>query len=72
VQVFKRSTSALVAAKRGVLPVTPDHVGVAASNGFGYLLAQDDPQNQSATVYVVATGCINSSARPGTPGGAPF
>jgi hypothetical protein len=57
VQVFSRATGALVSGERAIIPVGPAFVGVAASNGFGYLLAQDDPQNRGATVYIVAPGC---------------
>jgi hypothetical protein len=72
VQVFTRSTPMLQAGKRAVIPVPPSLVGVSVSNGFGYLLAQDNPQNRSATVYIVASGCVNSGNRPGTAGAAPF
>ena len=32
-------------------------VGVAASSGFGYVLAQDDPMNQTVHVYIFAPSC---------------
>jgi hypothetical protein len=70
VQVFSRATGALVAGERAIIPVGPAFVGVAASNGFGYLLAQDDPQNRSATIYIVAPGCGSPPVVDGGPADA--
>ena len=67
IQVFSRATGTLVSGERAIIPVGPASVGVAVSNGFGYLLAQDDPQNRSATIYVVAPGC---GSAPPVEGGA--
>jgi hypothetical protein len=39
------------------VPVGPGSVGTAASNGFGYVLAQTDPMNQTCTVYIFAPAC---------------
>jgi hypothetical protein len=67
VQVFSRATGALVSGERAIIPIGPAFVGVAASNGFGYVLAQDDPQNRSATIYVVAPGCGSAAGGDGGP-----
>ena len=56
VHVVKKSTG-VVAGQVASLPVGPGSVGVAASNGFGYALTQDDPMNQTCTVYIFAPAC---------------
>ena len=56
VHVVKKTTG-VVAGQVAPLPVGPTSVGVATSSGFGYALAQDDPMNQTCTVYVFAPGC---------------
>ncbi len=57
VQVFDRATGSLVAGKRGVIPAPPHSLGIAASSGFVYVLSADDPNNRSASVYVLAPAC---------------
>ena len=54
VQVVTKSPPAVETATRTLISVPPSSVGVARSNGFGYLLAQDDPKNQSCSVYIFA------------------
>jgi hypothetical protein len=49
--------ASLVPGARVTLPVDPGSVGVASSNGFGYVLQQDDPKNTSATVAIFAPAC---------------
>jgi hypothetical protein len=59
VQVAKKgSPSTLVPNARTLLSVGPGAVGVASSNGFGYVLQQNDPMNQTATVSIVAPACV--------------
>lgn len=62
VQVFDRATGALVPGKRGLIPAPPAALGVAASGGFIYVLAQDDAMNRMASVYVLAPGCSGASS----------
>jgi hypothetical protein len=62
VQLFSRVTGALASGQRAVIPAPPSSVGLAASRGFAYLLVQDDPNNLSATVYIVAPGCPGPAA----------
>ena len=59
VQVASRTLTppALLAGRRYVLPVDVNHAGAAGSGGFGYVLAQDDQMNQSATVHIFAPAC---------------
>jgi hypothetical protein len=59
VQIASRAQTpaSIVPNKRYVLPVDVNAVGVATSNGFAYVLAADDPTNQTATVHVFAPGC---------------
>jgi hypothetical protein len=57
VQVVTRSPAAVAPGKRTLLSVDPGSVGIAASGGFGYVLAQDDPKNNTASVYVFAPSC---------------
>ena len=64
VQVIDRATGATVAGKRALIPTAPAALGVAVSEGFAYVLAQDDATNQTATVYVVATGCYAGESPP--------
>jgi len=58
VHVVKKGSVAVVAGQVAALPVGPTSVGIATSNGFGYALAQDDPMNQTCTVYIFAPGCM--------------
>jgi len=57
VEVLDRSTKSAVTGKRAIISAAPSSLGIAASQGFAYVLAQDDPKNQTSTVYVVATDC---------------
>ena len=43
--------------KRFSLPVNVTNAAARGANGYGYVLAQDDPLNQTATVHVFAPGC---------------
>ena len=47
----------VLASHRYVVPVDVGHIGAASSNGFGYVLVQDDPMNATATVHVFAPTC---------------
>ena len=42
---------------RTLLSVAPGSVGVASSGGFAYVLAEDDPNNQSCSVTIFAPAC---------------
>jgi hypothetical protein len=58
VQVAKKgSPSTLVPNARTLLSVGPGAVGVASSNGFGYVLQQNDPMNLTTTVSIFAPAC---------------
>jgi hypothetical protein len=57
VQVVTKTPPTLDAATRTVIPVAPNKIGAASSNGFAYVLAQDDPHNQTCHVYVFAPSC---------------
>jgi hypothetical protein len=57
VQLVTKSPPAVVAGTRTLLSIAPGSVGVAASGGFGYLLAQDDTNNKSCSVYIFAPAC---------------
>lgn len=57
VQAVTKSPPAVQTATRTLISVPPSSVGAAQSNGFGYLLAQDDPKNQSCSVYIFAPSC---------------
>jgi hypothetical protein len=57
VQLVTRTPAAVQPATRTLISVAPGSVGVAASGGFAYLLAQDDPSNKTCSVYVFAPGC---------------
>jgi hypothetical protein len=56
-QVFDRTRGAVVPGIRAIISAPPSSLGVAVSQGFAYVLAQDDPNNARATVYVLAPGC---------------
>jgi hypothetical protein len=60
VQIASRAMTppSIVAAHRYVVPVDVGHIGAASSNGFGYVLVQDDPMNATATVHVFAPTCM--------------
>ncbi len=47
----------ILASHRYVVPVDVGHIGAASSNGFGYVLVQDDPMNATATIHVFSPGC---------------
>jgi hypothetical protein len=70
VQVFDRTTGALVPGKRGLIPAPPGSLGVAASGGFIYVLAEDDATNRTASVYVLAPGCSGAGAEPPSDAGS--
>jgi hypothetical protein len=57
VQLVTKSPLNVNAATRTLISAAPGSVGVAASGGFGYLLAQDDPKNLTCSVYVFAPAC---------------
>jgi hypothetical protein len=59
VQIASRAMTppTVVASHRYVVPVDVGHIGAASSNGFGYVLVQDDPMNATATVHVFAPTC---------------
>jgi hypothetical protein len=57
VHVVKNSPPSVEQGKVAYLPVGTGATGVATSNGFGYVLTQDDSMNQTCTVYVFAPGC---------------
>jgi hypothetical protein len=57
VQIVSKSPTTVDAASRTLVSVAPGNLGVASSNGFGYLLAEDDPKNQSCSVYIFAPSC---------------
>jgi hypothetical protein len=57
VQLVTKSPPAVVASTRTLLSIDPGSVGVASSGGFGYVLAQDDTNNKSCSVYVFAPAC---------------
>jgi hypothetical protein len=57
VQVVTRSPPAIVPGTRTLLSVDPGSVGVTASGGFAYVLAEDDPNNQTCSVTIFAPGC---------------
>jgi hypothetical protein len=60
VQLVTKAPAAIVNGTRTLLSVPPGSVGVASSNGFGYVLVQDDPMNQSCHVYIFAPACASS------------
>jgi hypothetical protein len=60
VQMVTKAPAAIVNGTRTLLSVPPGSVGVASSNGFGYVLVQDDPMNQSCHVYVFAPACASA------------
>jgi hypothetical protein len=57
VQVVTKTPPTVQSATRTLISVAPGSVGAAASGGFAYLLAQDDPKNQSCSVYIFAPAC---------------
>ena len=57
VQVVTKNPPTVLTSTRTLISVPPASVGVASSNGFGYILAQDDPKNLSASVYIFAPSC---------------
>jgi hypothetical protein len=59
VQVVTKSPPAVQAATRTLLSVDPGSVGTAASGGFAYVLAQDDPTNHTCSVYIFAPSCTS-------------
>ncbi|MGH7294699.1 MAG: hypothetical protein ACRELB_07195, partial [Polyangiaceae bacterium] len=59
VQVVVKSPPSVQVASRTLISVPPGNIGVASSNGFGYLLAQDDAKNLSCSVYVFAPSCVS-------------
>jgi hypothetical protein len=59
VQVVTKNPPSVSAASRTLISVAPANVGVATSNGFGYVLAQDDAKNLSCSVYIFAPSCVS-------------
>jgi hypothetical protein len=57
VQLVTKSPLNVETATRTLISAAPGSVGGAASGGFAYLLAQDDPKNQSCSVYIFAPAC---------------
>jgi hypothetical protein len=57
VHVVKKNMAATVPGVVAYVPAAPGAVGTASSNGFGYVLAQTDPMNQTCTVYIFAPAC---------------
>jgi hypothetical protein len=57
VQVVLKSPPAVQTSTRTLISVPPSSLGVASSSGFGYLLAHDDPNNASCSVYIFAPSC---------------
>jgi len=57
VQVVTKQPAAVRSSTRTLLSVGPGAVGAASSNGFGYVLAEDDPKNETCSVYVFAPAC---------------
>jgi hypothetical protein len=71
-QVFDRTRGAVVPGIRAIISAAPSSLGVAVSQGFAYVLAQDDPSNARATVYVLAPGCgTPTTTTEPSDGGAP-
>ena len=59
-QVVLKSPPTVQTSTRTLISVPPANLGVASSNGFGYLLAQDDPKNASCSVYIFAPSCTGA------------
>lgn len=59
VQLVTKSPPTVNAASRTLISVDPGSVGVASSGGFAYVLAKDDPNNATASVYVFAPSCVS-------------
>jgi hypothetical protein len=59
VQLVNKQPAGIVNGTRTLLSVPPGSVGVASSNGFGYVLVEDDPMNQSCHVYIFAPACAS-------------
>jgi hypothetical protein len=59
VQVVTKAPPTVHGSSRTLLSVDPGSVGVASSNGFGYVLAQDDSKNATCSVYVFAPACAS-------------
>jgi hypothetical protein len=57
VQVVTKQPASVDSTRRTLLSVPPGAVGVAASGGFGYVLAQDDPNNKTCSVSIFAPSC---------------
>lgn len=57
VQLVTKTPATVQAATRTLISVAPGAVGAAASGGFAYLLAQDDSNNKTCSVYIFAPGC---------------
>jgi len=57
VQLVTKTPPTVEGATRTLLSVAPGSVGVAASGGFGYVLAQDDAMNKTCSVYIFAPAC---------------
>jgi hypothetical protein len=67
IQVFSRSANAIRSGQRAVIPSAPNQLGVASSQGFVYVLVQDDSTNQRSTVWIVAPGCTGLPPPPPPP-----
>jgi len=57
VQRVTKQPASVDTATRTLLSVPPGAVGVATSGGFGYVLAQDDPNNKTCSVSIFAPSC---------------
>jgi hypothetical protein len=57
VQLVTKAPPTVDSTTRTLISVAPGSVGVAASGGFGYVLAQDDPKNLTCSVYIFAPAC---------------
>lgn len=59
VQVVTKTPPTVHGATRTLISVDPSSVGVAASGGFAYVLAKDDANNTSCSVYIFAPACAS-------------
>lgn len=57
VQVAYKTPASIDPVRNTQLPAPPGAIGVATSNGFAYALLQNDPQNHTCTVQILAPSC---------------
>lgn len=62
VQLVTKSPLNVETATRTLISAAPGLVGAAASGGFAYVLAQDDPKNLTCSVYIFAPACGGGAA----------